>query len=87
MPPPSCFEASSLPTRTSLPLGNWPSAWVPVSSERTGIARVSSTAETAMIAVQGWAITRRVQPSQKRLAPAAARTAAGAAPGGAGRGA
>ncbi len=81
VPPPSCLEASSLPTRTSLPLGNWVSAWVPVCSDSAGIARVSSTAETATIALQGCAITRAVQPTQKRLGPRPAVAAAGSAAG------
>ena len=69
VPPPRCFEASSLPTRTSLPLGNWASASVPVSIESSGIARVSRIADTPITARQGWAMTRAVHLTQKESIP------------------
>ena len=72
VPPPSSAEASSLPTRTSLSLGNCESASVPVSSESSGLASRSRTAETPTIAVHGRPITRSVQARQKRFFSAAA---------------
>ncbi len=61
-----------MPTRTSESLGNWASASVPVSIESSGLASTSSTAETAITAVHGRAITRAVHFSQNSLRPVAA---------------
>ena len=63
-----------MPTRTSLSLGNWLSAWVPVVSESTGIARKSRTELTAITAVQGRAMTLAVQRCQKADSAAAGRS-------------